>query len=49
LQPHQLAALDNWIARQERTLTRPAALRELMMIGILHANGNDAKAARKKK
>jgi hypothetical protein len=47
LQPYQLAELDDWRARQDRALTRPAALRELMMIGILHAKENDGKAAKR--
>lgn len=30
LQPNQLATLDNWIARQDRSLSRPQAVRHLM-------------------
>lgn len=48
LSEYQLEQLDDWRERQERTLTRPAALRELMMIGILHARENDGKASRKR-
>ncbi|WLA62362.1 hypothetical protein [Bradyrhizobium diazoefficiens] len=32
--PEELAAIDNWIARQGRQLSRPEAVRRLVGIGI---------------
>jgi hypothetical protein len=40
LQPSQLAALDAWIAKQDRPLTRPEAIRA-MMETILHILSKD--------
>jgi hypothetical protein len=40
LQPSQLAALDAWIAQQDRPLTRPEAIRA-MMETILHILSKD--------
>jgi hypothetical protein len=40
LQPPQLSALDNWIAQQSASLTRPEAIRA-MMETILHILSKD--------
>jgi len=40
LQPSQLTALDAWIAKQDRPLTRPEAIRA-MMETILHILSKD--------
>jgi hypothetical protein len=40
LQPAQLAAMDAWIAKQDRPLTRPEAIRA-MMETILHILSKD--------
>ena len=50
LQPAQLKALDAWIAKQSRPLTRPEAIRA-MMETILHILSKDPreKAAKKAK
>jgi hypothetical protein len=40
LQPSQLAALDGWIAKQEKRYTRPEAIRA-MMETILHILSKD--------
>jgi hypothetical protein len=46
LQPHQLAQLDSWIAKQDDPkLTRPEAVRRLMMVGLAESMLNDGKAA----
>ena len=34
LQPDQLAALDRWIAENDATLTRPAAIRIVLAKGM---------------
>jgi hypothetical protein len=52
LQPDQLKALDSWIAKQNRPLTRPEAIRA-MMETILHILSKDpgekpAKKAKRK-
>ncbi len=50
LQPHQLKALDAWIAQQTAPLTRPEAIRA-MMETILHILSKDTgeKPAKKAK
>lgn len=50
LQPHQMTALDAWIARQDAPLTRPEAIRA-MMETILHILSKDQgeKSAKKVK
>jgi hypothetical protein len=40
LQPPQLAALDQWIARQEMARTRPEAIRHLMDLGLSISAGH---------
>lgn len=40
LQPFQLAALDTWIAKQDKPVTRPEAIRA-MMETILHILSKD--------
>lgn len=50
LQPSQLAALDAWIAKQDKSVTRPEAIRA-MMETILHILSKDTgeKPAKKAK
>jgi hypothetical protein len=48
LQPAQLKALDAWIAKQSRPLTRPEAIRA-MMETILHILSEDPREKRVKK
>ena len=39
--PHELAALDQWIAEQKRELTRPQALRYLMHQALVRQRRRD--------
>lgn len=39
LQGEQLAALDEWISKQEGNLSRPEAVRRLMVKGLLERPG----------
>lgn len=34
LQPHHLSMLDRWIAQQPKAISRPEAMRQLMMLGV---------------
>ena len=40
LQPTQLTMLDGWIAAQPRPMSRPEAIRELMVAGMLLVHGD---------
>ena len=40
LQPDQLRALDDWIASQDKSLTRPEAMRAMLTIGIASQSGS---------
>jgi hypothetical protein len=49
LQKHQLDLLDRWISKQVIKISRPAAIRELVMLGLADTMLNDDKAAKRKK
>jgi hypothetical protein len=49
LQKHQLDLLDRWISKQVVEISRPAAIRELMMLSLAGTMLNDDKAAKRKK
>ena len=50
LQPFQLTALDAWIAKQDRPLTRPEAMRAMMetILHILSKNRGEKPAKKAK-
>jgi hypothetical protein len=49
LQEGQLALLDRWIAKQDKSMSRPEAVRKFLMEGLSDEKLNGDKPARKKK
>jgi len=49
LQKQELRLLDDWIAKQQDALSRPAALRQMLREAVAEAMIENGKAARKKK
>jgi hypothetical protein len=49
LYPHQLAELDEWIHQQPKKMSRPAAIRDRLMVGIADAKLRDARAGKRRK